>query len=110
MFDLIWEEKLRFLVNQDHQMRNLLDEKGIFNDAYHPEFEKVHINNALQLKEMIENKGFPVLSNAGEESLRLSWAIIQHSISLPKFMRECLFQMRLAAGQNDYPLDLLAYT
>jgi hypothetical protein len=36
--------------------------------------------------------------------------IIQHAIPLPDFMRECLIEMRLAAAQDDYPKDLLAYT
>ena len=110
MFDVTWEEKLRFLVDQDHQMRNILIEKGVLSDKYHPEMEKVHINNAQRLKELIDKKGFPVLSNAGERGVRLSWLIIHHSISLPDFMKECLLQMRLAAGQQDYILELLAYT
>lgn len=110
MFDLTWEEKLGFLVQQDHQMRNILIEKGILSDTYHPEMEKVHLNNARRLNEMIKKMGFPVLSNAGEKGVRLSWLIIQHAISWPDFMKECLLQMRLAAAQHDYILELLAYT
>lgn len=110
MFDLTWEEKLNFLVQQDHQMRNILLEKGVLSDTYHPEMEKVHLNNARRLSEMIKKMGFPVLSNAGEKGVRLSWLIIQHSISWPDFMKECLLEMRLAAAQNDYILELLAYT
>lgn len=110
MFDVTWEEKLSFLVEQDHQMRNILLEKGVLSDTYHPELEKVHVNNARRLQELIDKKGFPVLSNAGEKGVRLSWLIIQHAISLPDFMKKCLFEMRLAAGQQDYILELLAYT
>ena len=109
MIDQIWEEKLTFLVEKDHQTRNVLLEKGILNDSYHPEMEKVHLSNAKKLSELISKMGFPVLSNAGENGVKLSWLIIMHSISLPDFMKECLFQIRIAAGQNDYPLDLLAY-
>lgn len=110
MIDHSWEEKLNFLVQQDHQMRNLLIEKGVLSDTYHPEMEKVHLANAKKLKALIAKNGFPVLSNAGETGVRLSWLIIQHSISWPDFMKECLIEIRLAAGQNDYPLELLAYT
>lgn len=110
MIDSTWVEKLSFLVDQDHQTRGVLLSKGILSDAYHPEMEKVHLSNAKKLKDLIEKKGFPVLSNAGEKSVRLSWLIIHHAISLPDFMRECLLQMRLAAAQSDYPLELLAYT
>ncbi|MFP5385103.1 MAG: DUF6624 domain-containing protein [Bacteriovoracia bacterium] len=110
MFDITWEEKLNFLVQQDHQMRNILLEKGVLSDTYHPEMEKVHLNNARRLQEMIKKMGFPVLSNAGDKGVRLSWLIIQHAISWPDFMKECLMEMRLAAGQNDYILELLTYT
>lgn len=110
MFDLTWEEKLGFLVDQDHQMRNILLEKGILTDTYHPELEKVHINNARRLNELIGKMGFPVLSNAGEKGVRLSWLIIHHAVSLPGFMKQCLLEIRLAAGQQDYILELLAYT
>lgn len=110
MFDLTWEEKLGFLVQQDHQMRDILLQRGVLSDTYHPEMEKVHLNNARKLKEMIKKMGFPVLSNAGEKGVRLSWLIIQHAISLPDFMKDCLTEMRLAAGQNDYILELMAYT
>lgn len=91
-------------------MRDILLQKGVLSDKYHPEMEKVHLNNAKKLSEMIKKMGFPVLSNAGEKGVRLSWLIIQHSISWPAFMKECLQEMRLAAGQNDYILELMAYT
>lgn len=110
MIDLSWEEKLAFLVQQDHQMRDILLHKGILSDAYHPEMEKIHLNNAKKLNAMIEKMGFPVLSNAGEKGVRLSWLIMHNSISLPDFMRECLMQMRLATTQSDYINELLAYT
>lgn len=110
MHDSTWEETLAPLVQQDHEMRNLFIEKGIISDAYHPEMEKLHKRNSHKLLKLIEMKGFPVLSNAGENGVKFSWLIIHHSISLPSFMKDCLLQMRLAAGQNDYPLDLLAYT
>lgn len=110
MIDPTWEEKLKFLVGQDHQMREVLLSKGILNDTYHPELEKIHLSNARKLSDLIEKLGFPVLSNAGEQGVRLSWLIIQHAISWPDFMRESIIQMRLAAAQNDYILELLAYT
>lgn len=110
MIDPKWEEKLQFLVQEDQSIREVLLQKGILSDAYHPEMEKVHLNNARKLSKMIQSLGFPVLSNAGERGVRLSWLIIHHSISWPEFMKESLLQMRLAAGQNDYTLELLAYT
>lgn len=110
MIDPAWVDKLRPLVQKDFTLRQVLLEKGTLNDVYHPEMEKLHLENATKLRKLIEKMGFPVLSNAGEEGVRLSWVIIQHSISLPSFMQDCLLQMRLAAGQHDYTLELMAYT
>lgn len=105
-----WVDRLKPWVDKDLITRQVLLEKGILNDAYHPEMEKVHLENATKLSKLIQKEGFPVLSNAGNEGVRLSWLIIQHAISLPDFMKECLIQMRLAAAQHDYILELLAYT
>lgn len=109
MIDPTWAEKLKPMVQKDFTLRQVLVERGVLNDAYHPEMEKVHLENAAKLKKMIEKMGFPVLSNAGEEGVRLSWIIIMHAISLPSFMRDCLTEIRLAAGQHDYVLEYLAY-
>lgn len=108
--DPSWVDKLKPLVERDQFVREALEKRGILHDAYHPEMEKVHIENARKLKNLIQLMGFPVLSNANEEGVRLAWLIIHHSISLPDFMRECMVEMRMAAAQNDYPLELLAYT
>lgn len=109
MIDPSWVDKLRPLVDRDLTLRNVFIEKGTLNDAYHHELEKVHTENAQKLKALIQKLGFPVTSNAGDEGVRLSWFIINHAISIPEFMRECLLQIRLAAADHDYPLDLMAY-
>ena len=107
--DQIWIDKLSLLVQRDHFIREALMARGILEDAYHAEMEKVHLENAKKLKVMINQNGFPVLSNAGLEGVNLSWLIINHSISDPDFMKECLLEIRMAAAQGDYPKDLLAY-
>lgn len=108
MVDPLWEEKLAPLVDRDHFTRDALLRRKILSDTYHPELEKVHLENARKLKALIGKHSFPTLSNAGEKGVRLSWLIIQHAISLPDFMRECLTEIRLAAAAKDYPLELLA--
>ena len=108
--DTYWIEKLTPLIERDQVIQDVLMGKGVLEDTYHPELEKAQLLNAQKLKRMIETKGFPVLSNAGEKGVHLSWLIIQHAISLPDFMRESLIQIRLAVSQEDYPKELLAYT
>lgn len=105
-----WEKFLTPLVERDQFIRDALERRGILEDAYHPEMEKAHKDNTKAFIDYIKLHGFPVLSNAGEKGVKLSWLIIQHSISSPDFQRESLIQMRLAAAQDDYPKDLLAYT
>jgi len=105
-----WVSKLKILVQKDLDLKNVLREMGILNDGYHSNLEQLHILHAKKLRALIDKNGFPVLSNAGEEGVKYSWLIIHHAISLPEFMKDCLFEMRLAATQRDYPLDLLAYT
>lgn len=104
-----WISKLSPMVERDLFIREGLLARGILSDTYHKEMEKVHLENAAKLKALIEKNGFPVLSNAGEKGVRLSWMIIMHAISLPDFIRECLTQIRLAAASQDYTLELLAY-
>lgn len=105
-----WQSFLAPLVERDLFIREALDRRGILQDTYHAEMEKVHKENAAKLKVAIDLYGFPVLSNAGAKGVEHSWLIIQHSISLPDFQRECIIQMRLAAASDDYPKELLAYT
>lgn len=105
-----WITFLGPLAQRDLYIREALERRGILEDAYHPEMEKVHKENALALLAYIKTHGFPVLSNAGEKGVQLAWMIIQHAISFPDFQRESLIQMRLAAAAEDYPKDLLAYT
>ncbi|HXH29723.1 MAG TPA: DUF6624 domain-containing protein [Bacteriovoracaceae bacterium] len=105
-----WEEKLSLLIERDLRLREVLLQRGVLADTYHPEMEKIHLENARKLKALIEKFGFPVLSNAQEKGVRSSWLIIQHAISWPDFMKESLLQMRLAAAAEDYILELVAYT
>jgi hypothetical protein len=110
VIDSEWSIKLKPLVESDLNLRNVLLERGILNDAYHPEMEKIHLKNAKALMKLIDKKSFPVLSNAGEDGVRKSWLIIHNAISIPDFMKSSLLEMRLAAADKDYLLELLAYT
>jgi hypothetical protein len=109
MIDPFWTEKLKPLIERDQFIQEALGRKGILEDSYQPELEKIQKENAKKLEKFIMDKGFPVLSNAGEEGVQLSWYIIHNAISYPDFMRECLTQIRLAVAADDFPKDLLAY-
>jgi hypothetical protein len=105
-----WVNKLSPWVERDFLIQDIIFSKNDRNDFYPPELQRIHFENAQKLKALITKIGFPVLSNASEQGVKLSWLIIQHSLPDPEFLREALIQMRLAAGQEDYPLELLAHT
>lgn len=105
-----WINFLKPLVERDQHITNILLERGSLEDCYHPELEKVQKENGLKLQKFINTNGFPVLSNAQNEGVWLSWYIIHHAIPLPLFMQEAVIEMRLAAAQGDYLLELLAST
>jgi hypothetical protein len=110
MIDSTWNEKLIPLVERDMLIREGLVRRGILSDAYHKEMEKVHLENAHKLQKLIDSRGFPVLSNAGEDAVRKAWLIIHNAISWPDFMKEGLLQMKFAASHQDFPMELIAYT
>jgi hypothetical protein len=108
MIQNVWKERLLPLNQREQFIKDALASRGILEDAYHPELEKIHKENSLKLQQLITQEGFPVLSNAGDEGVYHSWLIIQNAVPLPDFMRECLVQIRMAAAQDDYPVSFLA--
>ncbi len=52
--------------------------------------EKIHLENARGLQEIIVQIGWPTQEQVGEEASQAAWLIVQHAISLPSFMRNCL--------------------
>ncbi|GAB3496744.1 hypothetical protein GCM10027341_15990 [Spirosoma knui] len=78
------------LQDEDLRVRQQLAELGLLTDGYNPQMEAVHLANADQLKTIIAEIGWPTRVKVGEEASQAAWLIVQHSISLPAFMRFCL--------------------
>ncbi len=53
MIDPIWKDQLSVLVQKDFHLRDIFIERGILNDRYHKELEKLHIAHGEKLKKMI---------------------------------------------------------
>lgn len=78
------------LKNKDIRFRNQLIQERKLGLGYHPEMEKIHIENAKRLDQIIDEIGYPTRGKVGVEASEAAWLIIQHAISLPSFMNKCM--------------------
>ncbi|MCU7616330.1 hypothetical protein NZ698_03910 [Chryseobacterium sp. PBS4-4] len=96
-----YSKRLIELVERDLNTRNKILKDKEFEGKYHPEMEKVHRENAEELRKIIDEIGFPTVSKVGKEASNAAWLIIQHSISEPQFMKSC-YELML---KNDFDVD-----
>ncbi|WP_088324908.1 DUF6624 domain-containing protein [Polaribacter tangerinus] len=89
------------LKNTDIRVRDELIRKGILNDEYHPEMEKIHIENAKILETIIDKHGYPTIQKVGKEAHEAAWLIIQHAISKPQFMKKCQKLLEIVVKENN---------
>ena len=61
--DPTWVNKLKPLVQRDQFFREALESRGILQDAYHLDMEKVHLENTRKLKFSFIRWGFRWLAN-----------------------------------------------
>jgi hypothetical protein len=88
------------LQQRDLTVREELDRDGSLHEGYHPRMEAVHLENAGQLRGLIERFGWPNEGLAGADGAEAAWLIAQHAISEPDFMRACrrLLESEVASG------------
>ncbi|MBC8154290.1 MAG: hypothetical protein H7Z72_15410 [Bacteroidetes bacterium] len=84
----------------DFDVRQRLSTEGKLFRGYNPEMEKVHLDNAQRLQEIIVQMGWPTREQVGEEASRAAWLIVQHAISLPSFMKSALALMKEQAKES----------
>ncbi len=102
-------QKIIKLKDEDLAFRDQLIDSGQLGQGYHSEMEALHIRNAKQLEEIIKYIGYPTLSKVGEEGNQAAWLIIQHSISLPTFMKRCKDLLEVAIKEKQAVSIHLAY-
>jgi len=102
-------ETILALQAKDLTIRQELIDKGELFDGYHPEMEKVHLENATTLQNIMDQIGYPTIVKVGAEASEAAWLVIQHSISKPAFMKNCLSHLELAAESEDAYLTQVAY-
>ncbi len=97
------------LKNADLAMREHLICTGALGNAYHPEMERLHKQNAAVLNKIINEIGYPTIDKVGEEAAEAAWLVIQHAIGQPVFMRKCKSLLQAAVEKKKANPLHLAY-
>lgn len=102
-------EELKTMAGEDRRVRQELLEKGELGDAYAPQMEALHRQNAARLKDIIVEHGWPDRDLVGDEGTIAAWFIAQHAIGNPEFQRQALKLVQEKVGQGRVPAAQEAY-
>lgn len=102
-------QKLQKMVAEDKETHDRLAKTGDLFEGYHPEMEGVHLKNARELEQIIDNRGWLGKSLVGIEGAENAWLIVQHAISLPSFQRKCLRLIEKAVEDGEAEAWQAAY-
>ena len=102
-------EKLLLLKAEDAGVREELAKTGELFNGYHAEMERVHLKNARELEEIIDEHGWLGKSLVGEDGAEAAWLVAQHAISLPAFSHKCLKLIEKAVAENEAEPYQFAY-
>jgi hypothetical protein len=94
---------------EDQRVRQQLQDAGKLGGPYNPEMEAVHRQNAVRLRQIIAEHGWPHEEVAGENSAKAAWFIAQHAIGEPDFQREVLLHLKRHAAEGLLPAWHAAY-
>ncbi|MEM8829691.1 MAG: DUF6624 domain-containing protein [Cyanobacteria bacterium P01_G01_bin.19] len=96
-------QKLEELKQRDLQKRSQLISENRLYGTYDREMQKVHIENAIALDEIVSKYGWTGISLVGFQGCQTAWLIAQHSICTPDLQRKFLKAMTEAAAKGDVP-------
>ena len=109
MIDEALRRRLLEMARRDLECRARLLDAGEMGDFDHPEMQKVHEANAVDLEEIIASHGWPGRSLAADDGAEAAWLIAQHAIGLPDFQRACRVHLQQAVYQGEAEAWQLAY-
>jgi hypothetical protein len=95
-----WRALLIAAAVHDHETRTRLAQSGALFSGYHPEMEKVHLENAALLARAFDAIGWPGRALLGDEGASAAFIILQHAISRPDLQRRGLALMLEAIPQG----------
>ncbi|MDH3326047.1 MAG: hypothetical protein OEM38_04935 [Gammaproteobacteria bacterium] len=94
-------ELLLNLMNKDAELRKKALGDGSLYDGYNEEIEKVHIENAEKLNEIVSEYGWPGKSLVGTDGADAAIVIAQNSISKPALQKKFLEFVKIAVVENE---------
>jgi len=94
-------ENLLAMRAEDERVREELAATGELFDGYHPVMERVHLENAAELENMIDENGWLGKSLVGADGAEAAWLVAQHAIALPEFSWKCLRLIEQAVAENE---------
>jgi hypothetical protein len=94
---------------KDLSTREELAADGSLFEGYHARMEAVHRRNSARLSSIIDERGWPGVSLAGEDGEDAAWMIVQHSIGGPAFQRRALELLKDASARGEAPPWQVAY-
>jgi hypothetical protein len=89
--------------------KRLADNGELLHGAYHPEMKRVHEENNFRIKEIINNGGWPLESEVGEDGAEAAWLIVQHAVLEPGFQKKCVILLENAVEKGEANSWHLAY-
>ena len=101
--------KLDGLKQRDVATRERLLEEGRLYRSYDEEMQRVHVENAEALEQILSVYGWPGISKVGLEGCRTAWFVAQHSICTPALQRHFLRELEKAAASGEAPAKLAAF-
>lgn len=102
--------ELLAMQDADLSTRTRLIEQGeLHEDRYHPEMRRIHEANNRRIQEIIEEFGWPLARDVGEDGAQAVWLIVQHAVLEPAFQERCLELLRHAVAAGEAPGWQLAY-
>jgi uncharacterized protein DUF6624 len=76
---------------------------------YDPRMQEVHQRNAMRLREMVTEHGWPIERIVGKDGAEAAWLILQHAIGHPALQRGYLAVLQAAAQAGEIPAWQPAY-
>ncbi len=95
-----WRAQLIAAAMRDHETRTRLAKSGALFGGYHPEMERVHLENAALLERVFDAIGWPGRGLLGDDGAGAAFLILQHAISRPDLQRRGLALMLDAIPQG----------
>ncbi|MEK7573927.1 MAG: DUF6624 domain-containing protein [Patescibacteria group bacterium] len=97
-------KKINILAEKDQQIRKQAEKNKAWD-------KKIDISNTKEMKKIIENYGWPIISLVGEKASRNAWLLVQHADYDKKFQKYCLNLMEKIYRHNpkDIQKENIAY-